>query len=178
MTNSVKKRFETSIPELKKSLSRDNMHALPRLVKVVVSTGTGSTKDKEKIKLIADRLAKITGQKPSPRGAKKSIATFKLRQGDPIGYAVTLRGDRMHGFLDKLINVAIPRQRDFRGIKASAIDEMGNLTIGMKEHVVFPETSDEEIKNVFGLSITIVSTAKNSKEAKLLFDAIGIPFKK
>lgn len=177
-TVSVKEKYQKSLPSLQEKLGRANVFALPRLVKVVISTGTGKTKDREKVKLIPERLASITGQKPSPRGAKKSIATFKLRQGDPIGEAVTLRGARMFGFLDKLINVAIPRQRDFRGIDPKSIDEMGNLTIGMKEHTVFPETADEDIKNVFGLSITLVTTAKNKEEARALFDTIGIPFKK
>jgi large subunit ribosomal protein L5 len=125
-----------------------------------------------------DRLAKITGQKPATRGAKKSIASFKIRIGDPIGVMVTLRGARMYGFLDKLINVAIPRTKDFRGIERKVVDNIGNMTMSVKEHTIFPETGDEDIKDIFGLGITIVSTAKNKAEATDFFELIGIPFKK
>ena len=178
MTLSVKQKLEKSAPELMEQFHLKNKMAVPHLEKIVVSTGFGSIKDKGKIEIIPDRLAKITGQKPAPRSAKKSIATFKLREGDVVGNVVTLRGERMYNFLDKFINIAIPRQRDFRGINPKAIDEMGNLTIGLKEHSVFPESADEELKNVFGLSITIVTTTKNPQKARALFGAIGIPFKK
>jgi large subunit ribosomal protein L5 len=163
---------------LKEELGVKNAMALPRITKVVINSGTGKAKDKKRNELIADRLAKITGQKPSPRGAKQSIATFKLRQGEVIGLTVTLRGPRMYGFLDKLINVAFPRTRDFKGFDDKGVDEMGNLTIGLREHTIFPETADEEIKDVFGLAITIVTTAKNRKTALAFFKAIGFPFKK
>lgn len=129
-------------------------------------------------KFVMDRLAKITGQKPATRGAKKSIASFKIRIGDPIGVMVTLRGARMYGFLDKLINVAIPRTKDFRGIERKVVDNIGNMTMSVKEHTIFPETGDEDIKDIFGLGITIVSTAKNKAEATDFFELIGIPFKK
>jgi large subunit ribosomal protein L5 len=155
-----------------------NNFQAPRLVKIVVSTGTGSTIDKEKLKLIPERLAKITGQAPSPRSAKKSIASFKVREGSVVGYATTLRGARMRGFLEKLINVALPRTRDFGGISPKAVDAMGNLTIGIKEHTIFPETSDEELKNVFGMAVTLVSTAKSQEEALAFFTHLGVPFKK
>jgi large subunit ribosomal protein L5 len=151
--------------------------ALPRLVKVIVSTGIGSLKDKKKITLITDRLVKITGQKPSVKGAKKSVASFKVREGDPVGLMTTLRGDRMYGFLDKLINVAIPRIRDFRGLELKSIDKMGNYTIGLKEHTVFPETADEDLRDVFGMAITINTTAKDKKEAEELLRYIGLPIK-
>ena len=125
--------------------------AAPKTKKVVINTGTGTAmkKDKNKNEAIALRLAKITGQKPSLRGAKQSISSFKVRQGDPIGAIVTLRGKRMYAFLEKLINVALPRTKDFRGLKRSAVDNIGNLTIGIKEHTIFPETADEDIKDVF-----------------------------
>ncbi len=178
MTTLVKEKFTKHIPTLEKELGLGNVMAVPRLVKVVISIGTGSLRDKKKNELIADRLAKIIGQKTANRAAKKSIATFKSRTGDIIGQVATLRGERMYGFLDKLINVAIPRMRDFRGIDPKSIDEMGNITIGIKEHTVFPETADEDIKDVFGFAVTIATTAKNKKEARALFDAIGIPFKK
>jgi len=152
----------------------------PKIEKVVVSVGFGSIKDKDKkkIDLIADRLSKITGQKPASRAAKKSIASFKLREGEPIGYQVTLRGPRMVGFLDKLLNIALPRTRDWRGIQTKAIDEIGNLTIGIKEHTIFPETSDEELKDVFGMAITVVTAAKSKEEAKAFLTHLGFPFRK
>jgi large subunit ribosomal protein L5 len=153
--------------------------ALPRLQKIVINTGIGKiNKEKTRIALITDRLAKITGQKVAIRGAKKSIASFKVRQGDPVGLAVTLRGMRMYGFLEKLFNAVIPRIRDFRGFPESSVDEMGNLTIGLKEHTVFPETADEDLKDVFGLAITFTTNAKDKKEAVEFFKAIGFPFKK
>lgn len=174
----IKEKIEKSAPALKEALGVKNTMALPRLSKIVVSTGTGKVADKQKKELIPDRLAKITGQKPAHRQAKQSVAGFKLRQGDVIGEQVTLRGQRMYDFLDRLINVSIPRQRDFRGIDPKSVDKMGNLTIGIKEHTIFPETADEELKNVFGMSITIVTTADDEKKAMELFKVIGIPFKK
>jgi len=175
---STKQKQNKIFDTLKGLFGYKNVMQTPQIVKVVVSTGIGSITDKEKIKLIPECLAKITGQKASPRSAKKSIATFKLREGDIIGYSVTLRGERMYAFLDKLLNVAIPRTRDFKGINRSAVDEMGNLTIGVKEHTIFPETADEELRNVFGLSITLTTTAKTKEEAEKLFEELGIPFKK
>jgi large subunit ribosomal protein L5 len=166
---------ETAFDALKEEMGYTNVMQTPKIEKVIVSTGTGKIQDKQKIKLIEDRLAKITGQKASTRPAKKSIASFKLRQGDVIGYQVTLRGPRMHDFLEKFIHLALPQTRDFRGIKPSAIDDMGNITIGVREHTVFPETADEEIKDVFGLAVTIVTTAKNKKEAEALLHHIGVP---
>lgn len=150
----------------------------PRILKVVVSTGVGSFKDKNKIKVVEDRLMKITGQKASPRGAKVAIANFKSRQGDIVGYQVTLRGARMYDFLERLIHIALPRTKDFRGISRDAVDEMGNYTLGIKEHTIFPETSDEELKDVFGLAITIVTTAKSREEAQKFLEHLGFPFKK
>ena len=151
---------------------------MPRLVKVIVSTGVGSFKDKNKIKVVEDRLAKITGQKAAPRGAKVSIANFKSRQGDVVGYQITIRGQRMHDFLEKLIHVALPRTKDFRGISPTAADEMGNYTLGIKEHTIFPEASDEELKDVFGMAITIVTTAKSKAEVIKFLTHLGFPFKK
>ncbi|OGG74084.1 50S ribosomal protein L5 [Candidatus Kaiserbacteria bacterium RIFCSPLOWO2_01_FULL_54_20] len=148
----------------------------PRVVKVVVSTGIGKVnKDKKRTDLILDRLARITGQAPAPRAAKKAIANFKSRVGDVVGYQVTLRGNRATAFLDKLIHIVFPRTKDFRGISPKAIDEMGNITIGIKEHIVFPETSDEDSKDIFGLAVTIVTTAKNAKEAEAFLRHLGVP---
>lgn len=163
---------------LKDSFGYTNPMEVPTLEKIVISTGIGSIKDKSKVDLIQGRLAQITGQQPAPRQAKKSMAAFKTRQGDVIGYQVTLRGARMQNFLDKLIHIAFPRTKDFRGIKRDAIDEMGNITIGIPEHTVFPETSDEELKDVFGLAVTLVSTAPNAEVAEAYFEHLGIPFKK
>lgn len=150
----------------------------PKLVKVVISVGVGSLKDKNKIKIVEDRLSKITGQKASPRPAKIAIANFKSRQGDIVGYQVTLRGARMYDFLERLIHIALPRTKDFRGINPASADEMGNYTMGIKEHSVFPETVDEELKDVFGLAITVVTTAKSKKEVVDFLTHLGFPFKK
>jgi large subunit ribosomal protein L5 len=175
-------KIQTKLTKINKDLAaqlgRKNVLSLPRISKVVINSGTGKAKDKKRNELVADRLAKITGQKVTERGAKKSIAGFKVRQGDIVGLTVTLRGQRMYDFLDRFINVVIPRIRDFKGIDPKCIDEVGNMTIGIKEHTVFPETADEDIRDVFGLSVTIVTTAKNKTEAKALFDGIGFPFKK
>ncbi len=147
----------------------------PRIQKIIVSSGVGKKRDKKQLELIQDRLMKITGQKPAPRAARLSIASFKVREGDTVGLQVTLRGARMYNFIDKLIHIALPRTRDFRGLKASAIDDMGNLTIGIKENTIFPETSDEDLKDVFGFAITIVTTAKGKAEAEAFFRHLGMP---
>ena len=147
----------------------------PRIQKVIVSSGVGKKRDKKQLELIEDRLAKITGQKPSARAAKTSIAAFKVREGDTVGLQTTLRGARMYDFIDKLIHIALPRTRDFRGISPKAIDDMGNITIGIKEHTIFPETSDEDLKDVFGFAVTIVTTAKTRPEAEAFFRHIGMP---
>ena len=161
---------------LKGSLGYSNVMQAPKIVKIVVSIGVGRVnKDKKRLELIEDRLKRITGQAAAPRAAKKSIANFKSRTGDTVGYQVTLRGARMQSFLDKLIHIVFPRTKDFRGIKPSAIDEMGNITIGIKEHTVFPETSDEDSKDIFGLAVTIATTAKNKKEAESFLRHLGIP---
>jgi len=171
-------KFAGVFEALKSTFGYKNVMQTPRVTKVVVSVGTGKVDDKAKIALIQDRLARITGQQAAPRQAKKSIASFKLRQGDIIGYQVTLRGERMRSFLDKLVHVALPQTRDFRGLKTTALDDMGNITLGIKEHTIFPETHDEELKNVFGLAITIVTTAKSKEEAEALLRHIGLPLQK
>ena len=163
---------------LKEKFGYTNIFQTPKIEKIIVSTGIGSIKDKKKIEVILNRLTQITGQKPSPRAAKKSIASFKLREGDTIGYQVTLRGSRMRDFFDKFVHIALPRTRDFRGIPRTAIDEMGNVTIGIKEHTIFPETSDEELKDIFGLAVTIVTTAKSKEEAESFLRALGLPLQK
>jgi len=155
-----------------------NVMQAPKIEKIVVSTGTGSIVDKKKVELIGDRLGKITGQKPASKKAKQSIAAFKLREGSDVGYQVTLRGTRMKNFFDKLVNVALPRTKDFRGLSTKSIDEMGNYTLGIKDHTIFTETSDEELKDVFGMSITINTSAKDKKEAIAYLTHLGWPFKK
>ena len=175
---SVKIKIEKLFDSIKEKFGYKNKFQSPRIEKVVISTGTGSITDREKLELIPDRLAKITGQAPVATVAKKSIAGFKLREGQVVGHKVTLRGDRMYQFLDKLIHIALPRTKDFRGLPIDSIDEMNNYTIGIKEHTIFPETSDEELKNVFGLAVTIVTTAKTKEEAEELLRQIGLPFKK
>ncbi len=166
--------FET----LKKEFGYVNPMQAPKLVKIVLSSGVGSFKDKKKIDIVKDRLAKISGQKVVTKGAKKSIASFKSREGDIVGAQVTLRGARMYSFLDKLLNIALPRTKDFRGLSISSIDAMGNYSLGLKEHNIFPETTDEELKDVFGIGVTIVTTAKNKKEAQAFFEQLGFPFKR
>lgn len=176
----VKEKEIGGFEKMKNVFHYKNALAMPKMKKIVINVGTGTMmkKDKNKNEAVSARLAKITGQKPATRGAKQSVASFKTRQGDPIGVIVTLRGNRMYSFLEKLINVALPRTKDFRGIARKAVDNMGNLTIGVKEHTIFPETADEDIRDVFGMSITLVSTAKNSKEGATFFELLGIPFKK
>jgi len=174
----LKQKIEKALPVLGADLGEKNTMAIPRLLKVVINSGIGKAKDKKRNEIVADRLSKITGQKTAPRGAKKSIASFKVREGDIIGYAVTLRGQKMFDFLDMLLGVAIPRIRDFKGYDEKSVDEMGNLTIAIKEHIVFPQTADEEIRDVFGFSVTLVTTAKNREDAVKFFKAIGFPFKK
>ena len=175
---SVQARLKSAHAAMKDTFGYKNVHEAPTIEKVVVSVGTGRIDDKAKIALIQDRLAKITGQKPSARPAKQSIASFKLRAGEIIGYQVTLRGARKLHFLDKLIHLALPQTRDFRGLRTTSIDEMGNYTLGIKEHSIFPETADEELKDVFGMSITLVTTAKTKAECEALLRHIGLPLQK
>ncbi len=171
----TKEKVQGGFEALKETLGYTNTMQSPRLSKVVISVGTGKVQDKNKLSVIQERLSRITGQKSSPRPAKKSIASFKLREGDIIGYQITLRGPRMFSFLDKLIHIALPSTKDFRGIKVSAIDDMGNITIGIKEHTIFPETADEDVKDIFSFAITIVTTAKSKSEAEAFLRHIGIP---
>jgi large subunit ribosomal protein L5 len=171
----TKQRQQTAYLALAETFGYTSTMQGPRVTKVIVSTGVGKKRDKKQLEVILDRLAKITGQKPSARAARLSIASFKVREGDTVGLQVTLRGARMYDFVDKLIHIALPRTRDFRGLKASAIDEMGNITVGIKENTIFPETSDEDLKDVFGLAITIVTTAKSKAEAEAFLRHLGMP---
>ncbi len=173
-----KQKQQTAFEALSADQGYKNRMRAPRIEKIVISSGTGKAKDKKRNELVAEKLALITGQKASPRPSKTSIAQFKMREGDIVGFQVTLRGARMFDFLDKLIHIALPRTRDFRGISETGVDEMGNITIGIKENTIFPETSDEDLKDVFGLAITIVTSAKSKAEALAFFRHLGIPFKK
>lgn len=171
----TKERQQTAYQALKDAFHYTSPMRSPRIEKVIVSTGVGKKRDKKQLELIEERLARITGQKPAARAARISIASFKVREGDTVGLQVTLRGERMYDFVDKLIHIALPRTRDFRGIPPSAIDEMGNITIGIREHTIFPETSDEDLKDVFGLAVTVVTTAKSRAEAEAFLRHLGLP---
>ncbi|OYV63772.1 MAG: 50S ribosomal protein L5 [Parcubacteria group bacterium 21-58-10] len=171
----TKQRQQTAYAALERDFGYTSSMQGPRIQKVIVSTGVGKKRDKKQIELISERLARITGQKAAPRAAKQSIASFKVREGDTVGLQVTLRGARMYDFLDKLVHIALPRTRDFRGLKPTAIDDMGNITIGIKENTIFPETSDEDLKDVFGLAITVVTTATSKAEAEAFFRHLGFP---
>lgn len=175
---SIKEKQVKAFDALKGVMKYTNVMQTPKIKTVVVNVGIGSLKDKKKVEMIIDRLTKITGQKPALRGAKKSIAAFKSRAGDPVGLKVTLRGARLNDFIDKLILIAFPRTRDFRGISSKGIDQMGNYSIGIKENTIFPETADEELKDVFGMSIVITTSAKSKAEAKAYLEYLGFPFKK
>lgn len=173
-TSPLHKTFDT----LKGEFGWTSPMQAPKVTKIVVSCGTGTKIDPKRKEFIKGRMAVITGQQATSRVAKKAIATFKSRAGDVVGQQVTLRGARMQAFLEKLIHIALPRIKDFRGIKPSSIDEMGNITIGIKEHTVFPETADEDAKDVFGLAVTIGTTAKNKNEAEAFLRYIGLPLQK
>ncbi|MCF7844096.1 50S ribosomal protein L5 [Candidatus Gracilibacteria bacterium] len=177
---SVAEKQKQAFTVLAKEFGYKNIMAAPKLVKVNVSVATGSAmkRDKKINDLVVDRLSKITGQRATIRKAKMSVASFKTREGDPIGVAVTLRGARMLGFLDKVLNVSLPRTKDFRGLSRTSVDAIGNMTFGIKEHTIFPEIHDEELKDVFGMAITLGTTAKTKEEATKFFELIGIPFKK
>ncbi len=177
---SVKDKISKAFDEMKGEFKYKNKLQAPRLTKITVSVATGRAmkQDKKKNEFVIGRLLKIVGQKATERQAKKAIASFKTRIGDKIGVAVTLRGPRMYGFLEKLLNTSIPRTKDFRGLKKTSVDEIGNLTFGIKEHTIFPEIRDEELKDIFGMAITLTTTAKNKEEATRFFEIIGIPFKK
>jgi large subunit ribosomal protein L5 len=179
MPKLIQEQQKTAFETLKKDFEWSNVMQTPKVEKVVIAVGVGRmAKEKGKVEIVADRLEKITGQKAASRGAKKSIATYKTRIGDKVGYQVTLRGARAQDFLNRLVHVALPRTKDFKGISSAGIDEMGNYTLGIKEHTVFPETADEDIKDVFGMAITVVTTAKDVKSSKAYLEHLGFPFKK
>lgn len=166
------------IPAMKEKFGYKNNLAVPKIEKVVINTGFSPiTRDEKFQEGISQDMTLITGQRASFRQAKKSIAGFKTRQGMKVGLAVTLRGKRMYDFLDRLIHVVLPRGRDFRGLDEKSIDQNGNLNIGIKEQIIFPEISTENARNFFGLEISIVTTAKEKKQGKELFRLLGFPIK-
>ena len=172
--------FNTTITrELQKELAIKNKHGVPRLKKIVVNMGIkDAIADKKNIEIAQEVLAQITGQKPKVTKARKSIATFKLREGDKIGVMVTLRGKRMYDFYEKLVSIVLPRLRDFRGVSIKSFDGRGNYSLGFSESIVFPEIDPSKIEIVQGLEITIVTSSTDNKEAEALLRALGMPFSK
>jgi large subunit ribosomal protein L5 len=179
MAARLKERFEKELrPALVKELGLKNPMQAPRIEKVVVNMGLGEAIQNGKIlDASIEQLAAITGQKPVVTKARKSIANFKLRQGQSIGAMVTLRGNRAYEFLDRLLNVALPRVRDFRGVSPKAFDGKGNYTLGVKEQIIFPEINYDRVEKIKGLNITVVTTARNDEEGRALLRHLGMPFR-
>ncbi|MDY0346486.1 MAG: 50S ribosomal protein L5 [Acholeplasma sp.] len=176
----LREKYETlTKPELMKAFNYTTVMQVPKIEKIVVNMGIGDAVANPKaLDDAVDELATITGQKPVVTKAKKSIANFKLREGMPIGCKVTLRGERMYYFLDKLVSISLPRVRDFRGISKDAFDGRGNYTLGVKEQLIFPEINFDKVKKVRGMDIVIVTTAQSDEEGKALLTSLGLPFKK
>ncbi|GAB4402168.1 MAG: 50S ribosomal protein L5 [Anaerolineales bacterium] len=167
------------LPAMQQEFGYRNVMEVPRIVKVVVNVGLGEALQNAKaLDAASNDIMLITGQKPIVRKARKSIATFKLREGNPIGIKVTLRGNRMYDFLDRLMNVALPRVRDFRGVSPDAFDGRGNYTLGLAEQLIWPEINYDTIDKVRGMEVTIVTTAKTDEEARRLLQLLGMPFRK
>lgn len=167
------------ISNLQDQFDYDNVMAVPKLEKIVINCGVGEAVENEKIlDTVVDNLAKISGQKPVVTKAKKSISNFKTRSGMPIGAKVTLRKKKMYEFLDRLINLALPRTRDFQGVPDKSFDGRGNYTLGVKEHTIFPEINTDEVDHIHGLDITFVTTADTDEEAYTLLKEFGMPFQK
>jgi large subunit ribosomal protein L5 len=166
------------VPKLSQEFGFKNVHQVPRLEKVVVNMGVGkATQNAKLVEKAAEELAAITGQKAAIRRARKSIANFKLRQGQPVGCTVTLRGARMWEFFDRLVNVSLPRVRDFKGVSAKAFDGRGNYSLGIREQIIFPEIDYDSVENITGLNITVVTSARNDAEGKALLAHLGMPFR-
>ena len=180
MSIPLKEKYQKEVvPALMKSLGLKNVMQVPRITKIVVNIGLGEALDNPKAIDAAVRdLMVITGQRPVVTKARKNIAAFKLRAGRPIGVKVTLRGDRMWAFLDRLMNVALPRVRDFRGVSPHAFDGRGNYTLGLREQLIFPEIDYDKIDKVRGMEVTIVTTARTDEEGRQLLALLGMPFKK
>lgn len=175
----LKERYRQEIvPQMMKKFSYKNVMEVPKLEKIVINMGVGEAIQNPKaLEAAVNDLTQITGQRPVITKARKSIAAFKLRSGMKIGCKVTLRGDRMYDFLDKLVNVVLPRVRDFRGVSPRSFDGRGNYTLGLREQVIFPEIDYDKIDKVRGMDITIVTTAKNDEEARELLRYVGMPFR-
>lgn len=166
------------VPALREELGRDNVHSIPKLEKIVVSMGVGeAVQDRKRLDLAVDHLTTLSGQKAEIRRARKSVSGFRLREGMPIGCRVTLRGKRMYEFLDRLITLALPRVRDFRGVSGESFDGRGNYNCGLQEQLVFPEIDAETVNQPQGMNITIVTTAHTDDEGRSLLKAFGMPFK-
>jgi len=180
MMGTLKEQYESELKsELQKQLGLSNVMEIPRIEKIVLNMGLGDAVQNPKIvEKASQELTLISGQKAVVTRAKKSIATFKLREGMPIGTRVTLRKDRMYDFLSKLINIALPRVRDFRGVSGKGFDGRGNFSMGITEHIIFPEIDYDKIDQIRGLNVTIVTTAKTDEAARALLDAVGMPFRK
>jgi large subunit ribosomal protein L5 len=178
MSNLLETYRKEIVPKMKAQFNYANIHQVPRLEKVVLNMGVGeAVQDAKVMDVVADDLARITGQKAIIRRAKKSIANFKLREGQPIGASVTLRKARMYEFVQRLVNVALPRVRDFRGIPRNAFDGNGNYSLGIVEQIIFPEIDMDKSKPR-GLNVTFVTTAKTNEEGKALLEHFGFPFRK
>ena len=170
---------ETIVPQLKTKLELKNTMQVPRILKITVNMGVGeAVADKKVMDAAVADMTKITGQKPAVTKAKKSVATFKVRDGQAIGCKVTLRGDRMYEFLDRLVSIAIPRIRDFRGINARSFDGRGNYSLGVKEQIIFPEIQYDQIDQIRGMDITISTSARDDKHGRALLEAFNFPFRK
>jgi large subunit ribosomal protein L5 len=166
------------IPALKKEFGYKNVMAVPKIEKVVVNMGLGeATSNAKLVDVGADELARITGQKPVTRRSKKSIAAFKVRKGQPVGTMVTLRGERMWEFLDRLMTIALPRVRDFKGVSPKGFDGRGNYTLGLKDQLLFPEIDYMKVDKARGMNVSVVTTAKTDEEARKLLQFIGMPFR-
>jgi large subunit ribosomal protein L5 len=179
MSARIKEAYQKQIvPRLMKERSYPSVMAVPRLRKVVVNMGVGeATQNIKLLDAAVDELGRITGQRPALRRSRKSIAAFKLRQGMPIACSVTLRGDRMYEFVDRLFNVALPRVRDFRGVPSGAFDGRGNYTLGLKDQLIFPEVDYAKVDKLRGMNVTFVTTARSDEESKLLLQYLGMPFR-
>ncbi len=179
MTRLKEKYNKIAVPALKAQFGYKNNLAVPRVEKVVVNVGTGQgLKDAKFNEVVEATLQRITGQRPVKIAAKKSISNFKIRKGLIVGMMVTLRGKRMDDFIDKLINVTLPRVRDFRGLSVKSIDPAGNLNIGFKENIAFPEIKSDEVEKIHGLQISVITTAKTKEEGLELLKLLGFPFQK
>ena len=178
MAELKRKFFEEIVPELKKELGYGNVNQVPRIVKITLNMGVGeAVGDKKVIEHAVDDMTRISGQKPVVTKARKSVAGFKIREGWPIGVKVTLRKDRMYGFLERLVDIALPRVRDFRGLSAKSFDGRGNYSMGIKEQIIFPEVDYDKVDKLRGMDITLTTTAETDEEGRALLKAFNLPLR-